>query len=609
LEVIFMKLNTRLQLRYDLLSAWAAVPAADEIKLLAGEVAIGRKDDGDLVIKIGNGQGENSVWSKLPAINVTPTEFNALKDFVGTLPEGTDATTVIGYVDALNSAMDKRVAALEKVLGEGEGTVAAQIEAALNAAKAYTDAKIGTLGESETVVGLISAEKTARENADTAINNKIGTAADEATAETVYGAIAAEKARAEAAELAINNKIGTVADDKTVAQLIADEATTARAAEKANADAIAVLNGDANTAGSVAKAVADEKARAEEAEGDLGDRLTTAEGKLTTLIGTDADKSVRTIANEELAAQLLSGKADADFKTLQELAAWLEDHPEDAAAMNEAIAALQAKTVLGTYVDGEETKEYATVKAYVEAAVKAEADRATGAENALDERLDAVEAKFEGDNSVENKIAAALAEAEKYTDDEITELVTTGAVKVNTDAIAAINNETTGILAKAKEYADGLNTAMDTRVDALEATVGKAAEGENAATGLVKAVADNAAAIAAINNGTDGILAQAKAYTDELANGAVKANKEAIDAINSTTDGILVKAKAYTDQEVGKLAATVATTETLGLVKASDTVAVAEDGKMSVAKVSTDVLVQGSQEVILHGGNATGYGA
>ena len=36
---------------------------------------------------------------------------------------------------------------------------------------------------------------------------------------------------------------------------------------------------------------------------------------------------------------------------------------------------------------------------------------------------------------------------------------------------------------------------------------------------------------------------------------------------------------------------------------------VAEDGKMSVAKVSTDVLVQGTQEVILHGGNATGYGA
>ena len=270
------------------------------------------------------------------------------------------------------------------------------------------------------------------------------------------------------------------------------------------------------------------------------------------------------------------------------------------------IQALENKTVLGTDAEG---NEYATVKAYVEAAVKAEADRATGVENGLDERLDAVEAKFEGDNSVDSKITAALTEAKKYTDDEITELVTEGAVKTNTDAIAAINNADTGILAKAKEHANGLDSAMNTRVVALETTVGKAAEGENAATGLVKAVADNTAAIAAINNATDGILAKAKAYTDELANGQVKTNKEAIDAINSTTDGILVKAKAYTDQEVGKLAATVATTEKLGLVKASDTVAVAADGKMSVAKVSTDVLVQGTQEVILHGGNATGYGA
>ena len=36
------------------------------------------------------------------------------------------------------------------------------------------------------------------------------------------------------------------------------------------------------------------------------------------------------------------------------------------------------------------------------------------------------------------------------------------------EAIAAINNADTGILKQAKDYADGLNTAMDTRVAALE---------------------------------------------------------------------------------------------------------------------------------------------
>ena len=65
------------------------------------------------------------------------------------------------------------------------------------------------------------------------------------------------------------------------------------------------------------------------------------ENKVDTLIGVDVNKSARTIANEELAAQLLSGKADADFKTLQELAAWLEDHPEDVAEINASIAAIQ----------------------------------------------------------------------------------------------------------------------------------------------------------------------------------------------------------------------------------------------------------------------------
>ena len=61
------------------------------------------------------------------------------------------------------------------------------------------------------------------------------------------------------------------------------------------------------------------------------------DGRVSTLVGDDANKSVRKIANEELAAQLLSGDADADFKTLQELAAWLEDHPESVTEINAKI--------------------------------------------------------------------------------------------------------------------------------------------------------------------------------------------------------------------------------------------------------------------------------
>ena len=88
------------------------------------------------------------------------------------------------------------------------------------------------------------------------------------------------------------------------------------------------------------------------------------EGKVDTLIGNDTGKSARTIANEELAARLIAANADESLDTLQEIAAWIQEHPADAAAMNDAIGDLQDKLELGLDANDQ---EYATVKAYVEA--------------------------------------------------------------------------------------------------------------------------------------------------------------------------------------------------------------------------------------------------
>lgn len=74
--------------------------------------------------------------------------------------------------------------------------------------------------------------------------------------------------------------------------------------------------------------------------------LSTTDGKLNTLIGSDSGKSVRTIANEELAAQLIPDNAKDSLDTLQEIAQWIQDHPDDAAAMNAAISSLQS--LIGT---------------------------------------------------------------------------------------------------------------------------------------------------------------------------------------------------------------------------------------------------------------------
>lgn len=106
------------------------------------------------------------------------------------------------------------------------------------------------------------------------------------------------------------------------------------------------------------KAVIDAKAEATD--------VTALSGKVTTLIGTDAGKSVRTIANEELAAQLIPKTAKESLDTLAEIAAWIQDHPDDASAMNSAITALQ--NLVGTLPAGATST---TVVAYIDEAIAA----------------------------------------------------------------------------------------------------------------------------------------------------------------------------------------------------------------------------------------------
>lgn len=88
--------------------------------------------------------------------------------------------------------------------------------------------------------------------------------------------------------------------------------------------------------------------KAQVSEADLDSALTAvlaakaAKTDVDTLIGTDTGKSVRTIANEELAAQLIPEGAKDSLDTLQEIADWIQSHPDDASAMNTAITKLQA---------------------------------------------------------------------------------------------------------------------------------------------------------------------------------------------------------------------------------------------------------------------------
>ena len=138
------------------------------------------------------------------------------------------------------------------------------------------------------------------------------------------------------------------------------------------------------------------------------DQTYAAKSDVATLVGSDADKSVRTIASEELAAQLIAENAAESLNTLTEIAAWIQNHPGDAAAMNAAITALQNKVDTGDQ----------TVSAYVAAAIAALniGDYATAANlTALAGRVTALESSVNGlgalaakDTVSESDLAAEL---------------------------------------------------------------------------------------------------------------------------------------------------------------------------------------------------------
>lgn len=150
--------------------------------------------------------------------------------------------------------------------------------------------------------------------------------------------------------------------------------------------------------------------------------------------------------------------------------------------------------------------------------------------------------------------------------------------------------------------AKAVYTAIKTQVDALgdnvdaniEVQLGNVTDQIDEASGKIqtlenalkadgttgKAIADNAAAISAMDAAykeadtttlnsakayADGLatnydaagsaaqaLTGAKAYTDTLANGAVKDNTDAISAINNTSTGILAQAKSYADTKASE---------------------------------------------------------
>ena len=348
-----------------------------------------------------------------------------------------------GKIKALMDTKDAAILASAKEHAEG---LADNYDPAGSAATALADAKTYADGKDAAIAAAKKAGDDAQADVD-ALEVKVGTVAE---GKTVVGLIGEAQAAADAAQGdvdALETKVGEIPADSGASTVIGyvDKKTTGiakqseldevKAQVNTNKTDIATIKGDYLKAADKTK---------------LQGNIDTVGGKVTTLIGSDADKSVRTIANEELAAQLIPENAKESLDTLQEIAAWIQAHPDDATAMNQAITALQ--NLVGTIPEGVTATN---IVAYIQEVVAAEKTRAEGVESGLDSRLDDVEAKLgTGTGSVTEQIATAKSEAISTAAADATEK----ANQAKTDAVTEANSYTDTEVAKVKAIADA-NTA------------------------------------------------------------------------------------------------------------------------------------------------------
>jgi hypothetical protein len=328
--------NTRISLKYDTYANWTDKNPV----LLAGEAAVvvvpaksgAVQHEPAVLFKIGDGTKKFSELSFVSglAANVyswalaeskpsySATEISGLADYISGEIQDTDTQ----YKLEVDSTNNRKFHLYSKAKGVADWTLQDTIT--------LPDETVHTLVEG-------AANGTVKfDGADVAVHGLGSAAYVDTDAFDAAGskdkAIAAAKSAGDNAQTAVDalaGKVGTVAEGKTVVEMIQD---------------------------AQAAATYDDK--------DIKSRMTTAEGKITTLVGEDASKSARAIAAEEV-AKIVDG-ADSSYDTLKEIADWISGHKTDAAAMNSAIVALEG-IVDGIGGEGEK----ATVVAYVTDAIAA----------------------------------------------------------------------------------------------------------------------------------------------------------------------------------------------------------------------------------------------
>lgn len=369
------------------------------------------------------------------------------------------------------------------------------------------------------------------------------------------------------------------------------------------------------------------------------------------------------LSNEATAREEADAALDDKITELNNAIAALDD----TYATDAEVEAIRAKIVEDADNKYETVVNVATYKQNLENSIAAETEARTKAISELDTAYKAADTLIEGKittindnitthagkiaanetNIATNTAAIAAEKAARETlattvannsadivtlKDKDTELA--GAIKANTDKFA--NYSTTAemnsaINASAETLQTNINAANQA-IDAIEADVEDhearitALESDNTTNkaDIAQAktdIAANAAEIARVDaalklaiddedgTGLDSIKDLAtwvEAHGTEASNmvDSISANTNAIAVLNGDSQTTGSVDKKIADAIAAIPATPIATTETAGLVKASEEISVAADGAMSIAQVSTDVLINGQNVLILDGGTA-----
>ena len=449
------------------------------------------------------------------------------------LSVGANGVKLSGVQDAINNA---KQAAIDDAAGKYATTGAlSQLETALD----------GRLDSLEAINHDLYATKEELKPIETTANNASTAVANLETRFDEIVAVGGEpnainKIQVNGVEQTISNKTVNIAVPTKFTDLTDDSGFDARiTAAKQQAD-----KGVSDAAAADAKAVANTE--------EIG-KHTTRIGALETAKG---DHETRIIALENADTQHAS-----EYNALKGI---VDGHTT-------AIAGKAEQTVLDA-VSAKVTTNETAIKTLNETTIPGLNTEIGKKANAADVYTKTEIGTIATDKTLVEMIADAKSEA-TYDDTEIK-----ASIKANSDAIAILNGDVETAGSVAKVAADAVKAEVATVIgaapeamDTLEEVAKWIENDESGAAAMANRIGANETAIAAINNADNGILAQAKEYT------------------NTAIAGIPV-----------------ATAEVLGLVKFdNDTVKMNENNQLYVAKVSTDILEQGTEIIVLNGGSAT----